>query len=89
MIKTKQINEQLELYLGKFSNEITIDDLNDIEDLTINNFDINKNRQDFYIEDLLLFKNLKSLTFNNMIIDIDIINYISNSNIEELNLYNC
>ncbi len=89
MIKTKQIIEQLELYLGKLIEEISIEDLNDIDELTINNFDITKNKQEFYIEDLLLFKNLKSITFNNMIIDIDIINYIGNSNIEELNLYNC
>ena len=88
-IKTRQIIDQIELYTSKYIDEITIDDLNNINELIINEFNINDEKEDFYIEDLDYFNNLKIITFNNKIINEEILNYIFKSNIEELNLYNC
>ena len=88
-IKSKQIIEQVELYLSKFIEEISVEDLDNINELTINEFDISDNKEEFYLEDLQLFKNLKTITFNNKIITKDILDYLNNSQIEELNLYNC
>ncbi len=89
MIKSKQIIDEVELLLGKFIDDINSDDLNSINELTINGFDVSKNVLEFHLEDLLLFNNLKSITFNNFILDVDTMNYIFNSKIEELNMYNC
>ena len=88
-IKSKQIIDQIELYLNKFIKDINISDLDNISELTINGLDIKKNHMDFYLEDLILFKNLKKITFNRFILDVDTMNYIYNSKIEELDLYNC
>ena len=89
IIKSKQIIDELELSLGKFIEDITNEDLNTIQELTINGFDIDNKKLEFYLEDLLPFNNLKRISFNNIIVDVDTMNYIFNSNIEELNLYNC
>ena len=89
IIKSKQIVDQIELLLGKFIDDITKNDLDNISELTINGFDVAKKHLDFNIEDLLLFNNLKKITFNNFILDVDTMNYIFNSKIEELNIYNC
>ena len=88
-IKSKQIIDEIELFTGKFIEDITSNDLNNIQELTINGFDVAKNHLEFHLEDLLLFNNLKKITFNNFILDIDTMNYIYNSKIEELNMYNC
>lgn len=88
-IKSHQIIDELELVLGKFAEEITEEDLNTITELTIRNFDLDGSVLDFYLEDLHLFNNLTKLTFRDMIIDIDTLNFVYNSNINELNLLNC
>ena len=88
-IKSKQIIDELELVLGKFANEITNEDLNNITELKIRNFDVDGSVMEFYLEDLSLFNNLNKISFTDMIIEIDTLNYIYNSNITELNLHNC
>ena len=88
-IKTGQIIEQIELVIKKSIEELTEEDINSVEELTINEFNIVGEKEDFFIDDLLLFRNLKSITFNNKIIDTNIMQYVLNSGIEELDLYNC
>ncbi len=88
-LKTKQIIDELELVLGKFNGEITEEDLSTITELTIRNFDIDGTILEFYLEDLQFFANLRKLTFVDMIIDIDTVNYIFNSNINDLTFRNC
>ncbi len=88
-IKTKQIIDYVELITSKFIENVNEEDLKKVEELTIDEFDIVGEKTNFYIEDLELFPNLKSLSFNRMIINEEILNYVKNSNINELNLYNC
>ena len=88
-LRTKQIIDQVELFSGKFISNITIDDLNNISELNIKNFDLDGNVLDFYLEDLEYFNNLKKLSFNDMIIDIDTLNFINKKGIEDLELFNC
>ncbi len=61
IIKSKQIIDELELSLGKFIEDITNEDLNTIQELTINGFDIDNKKLEFYLEDLLSFNNLKRI----------------------------
>ena len=89
LINTKQIIDEVELLTNKYMDELTEEDLNSITELNINEFNIVGEKEDFFIEDLALFKNLRKITFNKKIINKEIMDYILNSNIEELNLYNC
>lgn len=88
-IKTKQIIDELELILGKFISDVTIDDLNSIKSLNIRNFDVDGSVLDFNVDDLNLFPYLNKLSFTDMIISNNILNYILNSNITELSFLRC
>ena len=88
-IKTKQIIDELELILGKFISDVTTDDLNTVTELNIRNFDVDGSVLDFNVDDLNLFPYLNKLSFTDMIIGNNILNYIFNSNITELRFNRC
>lgn len=89
MIKSKQIIDEVELKLGKLIDNISEEDLNLIDSLNIHCFSINEKKEEFFVEDLLLFHNLKSLSFDHMSITDKIMKYVLNSNINRLDLFNC
>ena len=87
-MKSKIINDLLELKYG-FKDSYSNEELESIESITINRFDVDGALLFFDFNELLYLNGLKELVIENYNIDEDIVNIISNLNIKSLSLYNC
>ncbi len=88
-MKTDSIIKILEGFYGK-KTEYTDTELNRIETLTINRINPDKTLANVDFSDLLKFKNLRRLTIDGCVIDINVMAYISTvTNLYSLSLFNC
>lgn len=87
-MKTDSIRNILELKYG-FKDNYTQDELNKIESININRFDVDGSILNIDFNELLLLSNLKYLTINKCIIDYNIFEIIKNLNLQTLILSNC
>lgn len=88
-MNTSSINEILEIKFG-YKDNYTIDELNQIDRLVINRFDISGELLNVDFSDLRYLNNLEELTIKQCILDNDIINVIVEScNLKKLVLFYC
>lgn len=87
-MKTNSIKNILELKYG-FKDNYTQEELNKIEIINIDRFDIDGSILNIDFNELLLLPNLKYLTINKCIIDYNIFIIINKLNLDTLVLSNC
>ena len=87
-MKTNSIKNILELKYG-FKDNYTQEELNKIEIINIDRFDIDGSILNIDFNELLLLSNLKYLTINKCIIDYNIFIIINKLNLDTLVLSNC
>lgn len=88
-MKTESIRDVLQFRYNK-DDDFSEEEFNQIDKIVINRFDISKNIIDVDYNDILFFKNLKSLIINDCIIDDTLINNIlCIPSIDSIFLYNC
>jgi len=77
MVKSVDLLNKIKVILGK--DDILEEDLNNIEELTINKYKLNGKETDIDLEELKFFKNLKTLTLIKFKIDLNIIEKINDN----------
>lgn len=87
-MKTDSIRNILELKYG-FKDNYTQDELNKIESINIDRFDVDGSILNIDFNELLLLSNLKYLTINKCILDYNIFIIINKLNLDTLILSNC
>ena len=89
-IKNKELEMLLQVMLNKNIKRIKQNDLDKIEDITLNAKDVLGKLISYDLEDLKLFNNLKTCTIRNYEISNENIDALNNVNdINELKIYNC
>lgn len=89
-IKNKELEMLLQVMLNKDIKRIKQNDLDKIEDITLNAKDVLGKLISYDLEDLKLFNNLKTCTIRNYEISNENIDALNNVNdINELKIYNC
>ncbi len=89
-IDNRELADYLMFKLDKLENEFSEEELEQIEELVLNPYDINEEYHELNLDILKYFKNLKTISFSNLLItDLDFENLYIMPNLTSLNFDKC